>query len=73
VGDGSFTRLAPDADAVGRLAQKLVKAYPADHRVVLYAAATLPTLSPVMDEVALGSLSRGHVTQETTLYVPPLL
>lgn len=72
VGDGSFTRLAPDVDAVEVLARKLMRAYPESHRVSLYAAATLPTLSADIEEIALSDLASGRVTQETTLYVPPL-
>jgi uncharacterized protein YabN with tetrapyrrole methylase and pyrophosphatase domain len=45
--------------------------YPAEHRIVLYEAASLPTLDPTIIWLSLDQLRRAPTTPISTLYVPP--
>lgn len=55
-----------------RLAERLLQKFPAQHRVVLYEAALLPTRPARRDELPLAELSHAVVSDLTTLFVPPL-
>lgn len=54
------------------LAATLRHSYPADHQVVVYEAATLPTSEPTMTYVPLAQLPKALVTPISTLYVAPI-
>jgi|CXWL01.1.fsa_nt_gi uncharacterized protein YabN with tetrapyrrole methylase and pyrophosphatase domain len=71
-GDLSFKQLAPDASRLHLLAHVLMEHYPADHEVVVYEAATLPIASPRIERVPLQRLPSVSVSQESTLYIPPV-
>lgn len=73
LGDRHFRRLSPDAEAISALAARLMQSYPQDHPVLVYAAATLPVLAPDVQEMPLKDLSSARFTQESTLYVPPIV
>lgn len=72
VGDTAFRRLDPQTEAVEAFIARLTAFYPADHKVVVYAAATLPVLGADIKEAPLCRVPHMPLTQETTLYVPPL-
>ncbi|HXI32041.1 MAG TPA: SAM-dependent methyltransferase [Vicinamibacterales bacterium] len=59
-------------DRLRVLTAHLRRFYPARHRVVLYKAAQLPIMQPVIKAVALQRLPREAVGPLMTLYVPPL-
>jgi len=46
--------------------------YPADHKLILYEATTLPIMPPRIEEITIGDLDSATVKTITTLYVPPL-
>ena len=54
------------------LTQRLLEAYPPDHRIVVYEAAQLPLCSPTIDRIALDRLPEARITAMSTLFVPPL-
>ncbi len=54
------------------LTERLRPHYGADHEVILYEAATLPTASARRDRLPLSALADARVTDLTTLYLPPL-
>ncbi|HEV7519317.1 MAG TPA: SAM-dependent methyltransferase [Thermoanaerobaculia bacterium] len=54
------------------LTEVLLRDYPPGHEVVLYEAARLPVLGPVIARFPLRELAEAHVTGRSTLYVPPL-
>jgi uncharacterized protein YabN with tetrapyrrole methylase and pyrophosphatase domain len=54
------------------LTDRLRQHYPADHRVVLYYAATFPANPPIVKRVALARLPKTRVYPLAMLYVPPL-
>lgn len=72
VGDRTLRVFESDARRLDILAEVLMQDYPADHQVTIYSAATLPVSRPNIQTVALHELSTANVTQESTLYVPPL-
>jgi uroporphyrin-III C-methyltransferase len=53
------------------LTERLLQTYPADHVVIVYEAAHLPTGEPRRDPVALKNLGSAAVTPISTLYIPP--
>lgn len=60
------------AKGLAILSTALRRWYPADHKVVLYEAAMLPTSEPRITWVALERLPGASLTPFATLYVPPL-
>lgn len=59
-------------EGIKDLSEVLMETYPPDHLVVLYRAATLPTLPPTIERLPLRALAEGDIDQASTLYVPPL-
>jgi precorrin-6B methylase 1 len=59
-------------DRMQTLADRLLKSYPASHRVVLYEAPTFPGADPMIKRVPLQRLSRARIRPTTTMYVPAL-
>jgi hypothetical protein len=53
------------------LSNYLNKQYGADHKVIVYEAAQYPHFKPRIEECELMHLSNAHITQISTLYVPP--
>ena len=60
------------ADRMAVLARRLMRDYPARHRVVLYEASTFPGRPPRIERVGLAALARAPIRPLMTLYVPPL-
>jgi precorrin-2 methylase len=58
-------------ERVARLVRRLRRAYPANHKVVLYQAATFPGAAPTVKRVPLDRLPRVRIFSGATLYVPP--
>lgn len=54
------------------LAEVLMASYGADHRVVIYEAATTSKVAPRITSVPLTELPKTPLTTASTLYVPPL-
>jgi uncharacterized protein YabN with tetrapyrrole methylase and pyrophosphatase domain len=72
-------RLTYDGDAseliargLTRLRDHLRSAYPAEHQVIIYEAATHPLHPPRLESVQLHTLADAAVTEVSTLYVPAL-
>lgn len=72
VGDRTLRVFESDPRRLAVLADVLMEDYPPDHCVTVYSAATLPILGPKLEKLALSRLAQAVVTQESTLYVPPL-
>ncbi len=53
------------------LAESLTEFYPADHEVVVYEAAAIPTFAPKIERTPLSRLPEAAVTADSTLFVPP--
>lgn len=70
-GDRSLARFETGARHRALLVDKLLRTYPADHRVVLYEASTLPTETFRNDGVRLADLAGAEVGMATTLVIPP--
>lgn len=60
------------AKGLAVLEAALLRSYPADHQIIVYEAATLPTSEPTMTHVPLDQLPKALVTPISTLYVPPI-
>jgi hypothetical protein len=71
VGDLAWNPGRTNADNVRVLAGELAKTYGADHQVVVYEAAQLPTCAPMMLHVALADLHLAPLSTASTLFVPP--
>jgi uroporphyrin-III C-methyltransferase len=71
LGDDTYSAFEAQPHWLKALAQVLMEHYPADHKVTIYEAATLPTTRPRKEELALRDLGKAAVTQASTLYVPP--
>jgi siroheme synthase len=61
-----------DPRRLALLADVLMQHYPAGHIVTVYEAATLPIAEARMQPVRLDALHSAEVSQQSTLYVPPL-
>jgi uncharacterized protein YabN with tetrapyrrole methylase and pyrophosphatase domain len=72
VGGDPTGRSTCNAEGVQALSEVLMETYPPDHSVVLYRAATLPTLPPTIERLPLRVLADGDIDHASTLYVPPL-
>lgn len=53
------------------LAETLAGSYPAEHEVVVYEAAAIPTFAPRIERTPLARLPEARVTADSTLFVPP--
>ena len=53
------------------LTETLTAHYGADHEIVVYEAARLPVMRPIIERVPLAGLPEARITQISTLYVPP--
>lgn len=72
VGDRTFRVAGYNVGALfPHLISKLCALYGAEHSGIIYEAAVLPGVAPVMTNIKLGSLTPGHVSAISTLYVPP--
>lgn len=71
VGDLAWNPNRTNADNLRILADELARSYGADHVVVVYEAAQLPTCAPRIDHVRLAELPRMTLTTASTLFVPP--
>lgn len=60
------------APGLAALAAALGRHYPADHEVILYEAAVLPTAAPQISRLPLSRLAQAPASSLSTLYVPPL-
>lgn len=70
---GEFTgALHQDPRRLQFLSDVLCETYPAGHRVIVYEASTLPVTRASIQPITLGDLAQAHVSQSSTLYVPPL-
>jgi uncharacterized protein YabN with tetrapyrrole methylase and pyrophosphatase domain len=72
VGDQSLREFEPNPKRIGLLAEILMEDYPPDHAVTIYEAATLPVGRPKIHIMPLRSLHEAEVTQQSTLFIPPL-
>jgi uncharacterized protein YabN with tetrapyrrole methylase and pyrophosphatase domain len=73
VGDRTLRVFESDASRLRVLGEVLMRDYPADHLVIVYEAATLAITKPKVQSIPLDSLHRADVSQQSMLYVPPLL
>jgi uncharacterized protein YabN with tetrapyrrole methylase and pyrophosphatase domain len=72
VGDRSLRVMEADPRRLQLLADVLMETYPARHDVTIYEAATLPIGAARIERLPLAHLAEAVVTQQSTLYVPPL-
>ena len=72
VGDEFLTRLSPSQQGLEMLLDRLTEDYPADHKVILYEATTLPIMSHRQEEISLNEILRADISTITTLVVPPV-
>jgi uroporphyrin-III C-methyltransferase len=72
VGDQSLREFEPNPKRIGLLAEILMEHYPPDHAVTIYEAATLPVGRPKIHVMPLRALRDAEVTQQSTLFIPPL-
>jgi uncharacterized protein YabN with tetrapyrrole methylase and pyrophosphatase domain len=70
-GDRSIARFDTGAGELQLLVELLSAYYPADHRVVIYEAASMPFETPRMDWIALAELPQARLTLKSTLVLPP--
>lgn len=71
VGDFSLTRFTTGAAYRKVLVDVLSKDYPLDHRVIIYAAPTLPIQQPEIRHIALRDLPDAPMTAKETVILPP--
>jgi siroheme synthase len=71
-GVGDIAYNAPSAKHLPILAKALAASYGADHRIVLYEAASLPGLRFRAETITIRELPKAEVLHSTTLFVPPL-
>jgi uroporphyrin-III C-methyltransferase len=72
VGDETLTKLVPSENGLAMLTEKLLAYYPADHKIILYEATTLPIMPPRIEELTVNDLKHAKVKTITTLYIPQL-
>lgn len=71
VGDRTVSRLGTGAGHRRLLIEALAADYPPEHEVIVYEAATLPIGTARIDRMALSGLIDAHLSQQSTLVVPP--
>lgn len=72
VGEHAWGPLTSSEKRLRLLADVLSEYYPSDHPAVVYQAATLPTGRAKTQRLELGALERARLSQESTLFIPPL-
>ena len=72
IGDAFLRPGKADPRAVQLLVDILRETYPADHPVTVYEAATLPVTRARVQTTPLAQLAVADISQQSTLYVPPL-
>lgn len=72
VGDQTLREFAPNPRRLRLLAELLMRDYPEEHPVTVYEAATMPITQPKLLATELGRLHEAKVSQQSTLFVPPL-
>jgi uncharacterized protein YabN with tetrapyrrole methylase and pyrophosphatase domain len=72
VADQSLLEFESDPRRIQLLADVLMEQYPPDHMVTVYEAATLPIAGPIVQTVELQLLPQARITQQSTLFVPPV-
>ena len=70
-GDRSLRRFGTGPEYRNVLLEVLLRDYPAEHEVILYEAATLPTQPPRMERLPLAMLPSATFDLHATLVVPP--
>ena len=70
VGDHTLTTRVPAHGGLRALQQKLLRHYPAEHRVALYEAPTLALSDARVEWLQLSTLDRALLSQVTTLFIP---
>jgi precorrin-6B methylase 1 len=70
-GDESLARFSTGAAYRQVLVDLLMRDYPADHGVIVYRAATLPTQAPRIEPMALSALPGADLDMHVTLVLPP--
>lgn len=70
-GEHTLTQFSTTSEKLQVLVEQLQQWYPAEHQVVLYEAASLATLQPRIECIALASLPQAKLSGITTLLVPP--
>ncbi len=71
LGDDSFTLLRPRENALAVLTEKLLTAYPSDHKLVIYEASNFPLGKPRIEWISLKDLPSANVGLASTIYIPP--
>jgi uncharacterized protein YabN with tetrapyrrole methylase and pyrophosphatase domain len=72
-GDQSLARFSTGAAYRQVLVDVLARDYPLDHRVTIYRAATLPIMSPRIEELALRDLPQAAIEVADTVVLPPAI
>lgn len=70
-GDSARARLHAEPRELEKLVERLLLDYPADHEVILYEAARLPTEPFRAERLPLCELAAAHCEEHTTLVIPP--
>ncbi|MCE9686611.1 SAM-dependent methyltransferase [Shewanella sp. AS16] len=70
-GEHTLTQFHTTADRLQVLVELLQRWYPAEHGIVIYEAANLPTQSPRIERLALRDLPGARLTAISTLLIPP--
>jgi len=72
VGEHTLTQQRPGEKGLQAITRLLSEQYPANHRICLYEAATIPGYTPRIEWLRLDELTGAQVFPHTTLYVPAL-
>ncbi len=70
VGDHTLTTRVPGKGGLHALQEKLLRYFPADHRIAIYEAPTLAVGSARIDWLPLEALAEARVSEISTLFVP---
>jgi len=70
-GDRTYRRFSTGPELRQLIVERLLENYPADHEMIVYEAATLPTSAPRMEPVRLDALVHAELHMHSTLVVPP--
>ncbi len=71
VGEHTLKQQQPGKHGLAALTKLLKEYYPADHKVCLYQAPTIPGFAPEICWLALEQLQQQNITTSMTLYIPP--
>jgi uncharacterized protein YabN with tetrapyrrole methylase and pyrophosphatase domain len=72
VGDLSLRELTVNRGRLQALTQVLLEHYPCEHEVTVYEASTLPVVAAKLQRLHIVDLPDAAVSQQSTLYIPPL-